>query len=75
MDGRGGFSMELLVDDALDEGFERGLRAGDAEGEWTGALNEFAELRIGSGEFVDGERGVVARGAWARERTRHEKTV
>ena len=75
MDGRGGFSMELLVDDALDQGLERGLCAGDPEGEGTGALDEPAELRIGGGEFAEGESGVVARGAWARERTRHEKTV
>ena len=42
VDGGGGFAVELLIDDALDEGLEGRLRAGEAEGEGAGALDEFA---------------------------------
>ena len=52
MDGGGGFAVELLVDDGLDEGFEGGLGAGDAHGEGAGALDEAAELGVGGGEFA-----------------------
>ena len=44
VDGGGGFAVELLVDDGLDEGFERGLGAGDAHGEGAGAAMSLPSL-------------------------------
>ena len=61
MDGRGGLAVKLLIDDALDQRLEGRLRAGDAQREWAGALDEAAEFGIGGGEFLAGEGGVVAR--------------
>lgn len=75
MDGGGGLAVELLVDDALDQRLERRLRAGKAHVEWACALDEAAELGIGGGEFLEGERGVVTRGARTVVWTRHEMTV
>src|SRR6266851_474324 len=75
MDGGGGFAVELLVDDGLDESLEGRLRAGDAHGEGAGALDELAEFGVGGGELLACESEVVARRARARERTRHEMTV
>ena len=49
MDGCGGFSVKLLIDDAFDQGFERRLGAGDAEGEGTGAFDELAQFGIRGG--------------------------
>jgi len=49
VDGGGGFAVKLLIDDAFDESLERRLRAGDAEFEGAGALDEFAEFGIGGG--------------------------
>ncbi len=40
MDRGGGFAVELLVDDAFDQGFKGRLGAGYAHGERTGALDE-----------------------------------
>jgi len=65
VDGGGGLAVELLVDDGLDQRLKRRLRAGDAEGELAGALDEAAEFGVGGGEFAQGERGVVARRARA----------
>ena len=75
MDGRGGFTVELLVDDALDQRLEWGLRARYSHGEGAGALNESGELGIVSGELFGGECEVVSRRTWAANRTRHEMTV
>ena len=66
MDGGGGFAVELLVNDALDEGLEGGLSAGEAEGEGTAALDEAGEFGIGGGELGYREGGVVTRRARAR---------
>ena len=54
VDGGGGLAVELLVDDALDQGFEGGLGAGELHGEGAGALDEFAEFGVGGGEIADG---------------------
>jgi hypothetical protein len=71
VDGGCGLAVELLVDDALDEGFKGRLRAGDSHGEGAGAFDETAEFGVGGGELAAGEGGVVAGWAWAVERTRH----
>jgi hypothetical protein len=71
VDGRRGFAVELLVDDGFDEGLEGRLRAGDAQGEGAGALDEAAEFGIGGGERAAGQRGVIARWARAILRARH----
>ena len=60
MDGGGGFAVELLVDDGFKQRLEGRLRAGDAQGEGAGALDEAAEFGIGSGEVREGGGGVVA---------------
>jgi hypothetical protein len=75
VNGGCGFAVELLVDDGFDEGFEGGLGAGEAHGEGTGALNEAAELGIGSGELCDGSVGVVGWTARASDGARHGMTV
>ena len=64
MDGRGGFAVELLIDDALDEGFKWGLRAGEAQRKWSGAGDQLSQFGIGGGEFSAGELVVVA--GWTR---------
>ncbi len=71
MDGGGGFAVELLIDDGLEQGLEGRLAAGELHGEWAGALDEFAELRICGGEVGDGLCGVVAWGAWRLTKMRH----
>jgi hypothetical protein len=64
VDGGGGFAVELLVDDALDERFKGRLGAGEAEGEGAGAGDELAEFWVGGGELAAGELVVVA--GWTR---------
>jgi hypothetical protein len=54
VDGGGGFAVELLVDDGFKQRLEGRLRAGDAQGEGAGALDEAAEFGIGGGELADG---------------------
>ena len=54
VDGGGGFAVELLIDDGLDERFEGRLGAGDAQGEGAGAFDELAEFGIGGGELATG---------------------
>ena len=54
VDGGGGLAVELLVDDGLDEGFEGGLGAGEAQGEGAGAGDELGEFGVGGGEFAEG---------------------
>jgi hypothetical protein len=71
VDGGGGFAVELLIDDALDEGLKRRLRAGDAHGEGASAFDETPKFGISSSEFTTGESGVVARRTWAVARARH----
>jgi hypothetical protein len=66
------FAVKLLIDDAFNERFEGGLGAGDAELEGTGVPDEFAQFRVGCGEFAQGLRGVVAGGSRRVERTRHD---
>ena len=62
-DGGGGFAVELLVDDRLEERFERGVLAFEFEGEGPGAIDELAEFGVGCGEFAAGAGGIVANGA------------
>jgi len=50
MNRRGGFAVELLVDDGFDEGLEGGLRAGEPKSEGAGSLDELREFKIGGGE-------------------------
>ena len=71
VNGGCGFAVELLVDDALDEGFERRLCACNSHRERAGAFDESPKFRIGGGEFATGESGVVAWRAWAIDRARH----
>ena len=71
VDGGGGFAVELLVDDGLDERFEGGLGAGDAQLEGAGSLDELAEFGIAGGEFAAGEGVVVAGRAWVVAMVRH----
>jgi len=71
MDGGRGFAVKLLVDDRLDEGLEGRLRAGDAEGEGAGALDEAAEFGVDRGEMRDGGWDVVAWRAGTRDGARH----
>lgn len=75
MDGGGGFAVELLVDDALDESFKGRLGAGEAEGKGSGAGDELAEFRVGEGEFFAGECVVVAGWAWSGDGSGHKETV
>ena len=49
MDCGGGFAVELLIDDAFDEGFKGRLGAGYAHCERASALDESAEFGIGGG--------------------------
>ena len=71
VDGGGRLAVELLVDDAFDQCLEGGLGAGDTEGERPGAGDEFAEFRVGGGESLQGERGVVAWRPGRGEGARH----
>ena len=71
MNGGGRFAVELLVDDALDEGFEGGLGAGELKGEGAGALDEASEFGIGGGELAEGGGVVVAGGAGTVDGARH----
>jgi hypothetical protein len=75
MDGRRGFAMQLLVDDALDQRLKGGLRAGQAQGKRACAFDEAAQFGICGGEFFAGERGVVTRRTRTVEWTRHTFTV
>jgi hypothetical protein len=72
VDGGGGFAVELLVDDALDEGLEGGLRAGDAEVEGAGSFEESGEFWVGGGEVAEGECSVVTGWAWGVKQTCHD---
>jgi hypothetical protein len=71
VDGCGGLAVELLIDDAFDKGFKWGLRAGHAEGEGSGALDELTEFGVGGGELFACESCVVARWPWAGEWAGH----
>ncbi len=62
MDGGGGFAVELLVDDALDQRFKRRLRAGDAQVNGPARSMRRPSFGIGGGEFFD-----------RRERSRSEE--
>src|SRR5580692_11092183 len=75
MNGGGGFAVELLIDDAFDECFKGGLRAGYAELEGTGALDELAQFGIGGRKIQTGFRGIIA--GWTRivSCSRHVLTV
>ena len=75
MDGGGGFAVKLLIDDALDEGFEGRLCACDAQSEWPCTFDEFTELGIVRCEFATGESAVVAWRAWIVAMMRHLLTV
>ena len=59
VDGRSGFSVELLIDDRFSEGLERRLLGGQASCEWTGASNQPRQFRVGSRERGGGHVGVV----------------
>jgi hypothetical protein len=67
--------VELLIDDALDEGFEWGLGGSDSEMEWACTLDELAEFRVAGCEFAAGASTVVARRAWVVAVMRHLLTV
>ena len=71
MNGGGGFSVELLIDDGFDESFEGGLGAGYAHGERAGTLDELAEFGVVSGELACGQGEVVAWWARGAVRARH----
>ena len=71
VDGGGGLTVELLVDDGLGERFEGGLRARHLHGERAGPGDELAEFRVGGGELAKGESGVVTRGARIRTDVGH----
>jgi hypothetical protein len=71
VDGGRGLAVELLVDDGLDQSLEGRLRAGDAQGERAGALDEAAEFGVGRGKLAEGGGGVVAGRARAVGGARH----
>src|ERR1700722_2935773 len=75
MDGGSGFAVQLLIDDAFDEGFEGRLGAGNAELEGAGAFDEFAEFGIAGCELAAGESAVIARRARIVTVMRHILTV
>jgi hypothetical protein len=72
VDGCGGFAVELLIDDGLDESFEGGLGAGDTQVEWTCPFDELTEFGIVSGEFAAGQSAIVARRARIVAQMRHD---
>jgi hypothetical protein len=75
MNGSRGFAVELLIDDAFDQGLEGRLRACDSQGEGAGAFDELTEFGIALSEFAARESGIVARRTWTAKWTRHVVTV
>jgi hypothetical protein len=61
--GSGGFAVELLINDGLEQRFEGGVLTFEFQREGADALDEVAEFGIGGGEGVESESGIVANGA------------
>jgi hypothetical protein len=51
MNGRGGFAMQLLVEDGLQQRFKRRRQSIEAQGERPGSLDESAELGVAIAEM------------------------
>ena len=74
-DGGGGFTVELLINDGLDQRLEGGVLALELEREGAGAAHEIAEFGIHGGEGVAGQCGIVANSAASIDHERQGTTT
>jgi len=71
MNGGGGLAVQLLIDDRLHQGLKRRLRAGDAQPEGAGALDQAAQPGVRGCKLLQGLRNVVAGRPGSGDRSRH----